>query len=277
MSKPITLRGFRVEGRHASQFLQGKLTADLSALTYGQWTHAAYCSIKGKVLVNLRVAHCGTHFLLLTSTALNEPIRQHLQRFTLHQDVSLHPDVRTVFYLPPTLQQSRTIQFVSENRLCLHDNAGPSLWIGEAPEQAPLDDNSAANYLIQAGIAQITPATADQFLPQMLDMERLGGLSFRKGCYIGQEVIARTQYKAPIRRHLSRLQGKNATLPEPGSSLVADETSVGVVILSAREGKKNHLLAVVQDRFRKHTLLDRQTGNAYRLISPSFTTPEADT
>jgi folate-binding protein YgfZ len=98
--------------------------------------------------------------------------------------------------------------------------------------------------LVLAGEAEVQAATRELFLPQMLDYDRDGTVSFRKGCYTGQEVVARTHYRGGVKRHLRQLCGSGAP-PAPGSAVHAGERLAGTVAESASDGGDGFLLLAV--------------------------------
>ena len=92
------------------------------------------------------------------------------------------------------------------------------------------------------------PATRELFIPQMLNLQAVGGVSFKKGCYTGQEIVARMQYLGKLKRRLYRLQLDASELPEPGTPLFAPThgSSIGEVVLAAHAEQGIELLAVLQ-------------------------------
>ena len=103
--------------------------------------------------------------------------------------------------------------------------------------------------LIKKGLAFIYPETSLLFTPQMLDWEKHGGVSFTKGCYVGQEIVARTQHLGKLKRHLHKLTIADATtLVLPGTELTnSDGEVIGIVCDAAFDGKTHYALAVIQD------------------------------
>lgn len=101
---------------------------------------------------------------------------------------------------------------------------------------------------IRAGIGQVMPSTRELFIPQMLNLQAVGGVSFKKGCYTGQEIVARMQYLGKLKRRLYRLSLNTAELPEPGTQLFAPShnSAIGEVVLAANAGQTIELLAVLQ-------------------------------
>jgi folate-binding protein YgfZ len=101
---------------------------------------------------------------------------------------------------------------------------------------------------IRAGIGQVMPSTRELFIPQMLNLQAVGGVSFKKGCYTGQEIVARMQYLGKLKRRLYRVKLDAAELPEPGTQLFSPNhgSSIGEVVLAAHAGQHIELLAVLQ-------------------------------
>jgi folate-binding protein YgfZ len=101
---------------------------------------------------------------------------------------------------------------------------------------------------IRAGIGQVMPSTRELFIPQMLNLQAVGGVSFKKGCYTGQEIVARMQYLGKLKRRLYRLQLEASELPEPGTPLFSPThgSSIGEVVIAARAEQNIELLAVLQ-------------------------------
>ena len=102
---------------------------------------------------------------------------------------------------------------------------------------------------VHAGIAHVTRATSESFLPQMLDYDQLGAVSFTKGCYLGQEIVARTQHRGQPKRHLHRLRWNGTPMPAAGEALLgADDRSAGTLVNAAATGASGgDALAVLND------------------------------
>ncbi|PXC09085.1 folate-binding protein YgfZ, partial [Pseudomonas aeruginosa] len=118
----------------------------------------------------------------------------------------------------------------------------------EHSREAPLDDWLLGQ--VRAGIGQVFGATRELFIPQMINLQAVGGVSFKKGCYTGQEIVARMQYLGRLKRRLYRLALDADEVPAPGTGLFSPvhSTSVGEVVLAARTPENSvELLAVLQD------------------------------
>lgn len=101
---------------------------------------------------------------------------------------------------------------------------------------------------IRAGIGQVMPQTRELFIPQMLNLQAVGGVSFKKGCYTGQEIVARMQYLGKLKRRLYRLSLDAPQMPEPGTPLFSPShnSSIGEVVIAAKADQSVELLAVLQ-------------------------------
>jgi tRNA-modifying protein YgfZ len=102
---------------------------------------------------------------------------------------------------------------------------------------------------VRAGVGQVFGATRELFIPQMINLQAVGGVSFKKGCYTGQEIVARMQYLGKLKRRLQRLSVAQGELPVVGSELFSPVhgSSVGEVVLAAATEGGAELLAVLQE------------------------------
>lgn len=170
----------RLSGADAENFLQGQLSADLRALTPDQPLWASYNSPKGRMLAVLQVRRSGDAIELRMPAALIEPVAKRLRMFVMRSKV--------VIALPE-----------------------PHAIDPEAERQ----DRAA---LILAGVPVVYPETQDRWVAQMANLDRLGGIGFDKGCYTGQEVIARLHYLGNLKKRLFRISGMG-TPPAAGTAI----------------------------------------------------------
>lgn len=244
MKSQSSLSILQIAGSEAETYLQNLLTADIRTVADGHWTNAAFCSPQGKVQAMLRIARIEKNYFVLIPETLSESIAKRWKLFSLNRPVQLIPRAELEASAVGGTERSAALE---NNRLSFGGINGFTA-----------ADNIAARF------AQILPATQDQFLPQMLGLEENGGLSYAKGCYIGQEIIARAHSRAPVRRHLQLLQSETAQNSPlaAGDTLYAEEQAAANIIESYIENDRLIALAVVQDRYADSLLSDAQ-GNRY--------------
>jgi len=261
-------------GADARTFLHAQLSCDLEDLADDAAVYGAYCTAKGRVLANFLLwSEAGTFFMLLPRS-LAAGIRKRLQMFVLRSKVTLGDasDDRVAFGLAGARAREAVMALagtVPTGSLKIARGGGVTALAidgGRFVVIAPLAQAAAAwdrvagaltpvgascwEWLeIAHGLPWITPATQDQFVPQMANLELIGGVSFRKGCYPGQEIVARTQYLGKPKRRLFLAHVDAEASPAPGDALVADggDQSAGTVVNAAPAPEGGFdLLAVVQ-------------------------------
>jgi tRNA-modifying protein YgfZ len=215
---PLTHLGLiRARGADAAKFLQGQLTNDVSGIGSGQARLAGFCSAKGRLQASFIVWKLADDELLLACAAsVLQTTMKRLSMFVLRAQCKLS-DASTELPLLGALG-ARALDLVGDTpawgvravpdgtALRLPDVDGvPRALLAIAPGAAPAADlpTDAWRLLeVRSGIPTIEAATVEQFVPQMLNYELIGGVDFQKGCYPGQEVVARSQYRGTIKRRM---------------------------------------------------------------------------
>ena len=192
-------------GADAISFLHGQLTQDIALLACGDSAPAALCNPKGRVLASMHALRVGEEeVLLILSADVLEAIRARLARYVLRAKVQL-ADASSRWKLRGLMGEvGNAAAGAHIIPLPPADGTPRALWVGsaDAPEPAgtPLDAAAWLYAEIRSGAARVGAATSGAFVPQMLAYESLGALNFKKGCYPGQEVVARSQYRGAIKR-----------------------------------------------------------------------------
>jgi folate-binding protein YgfZ len=235
----------RASGEDAAGFLHNLLTNDINHLAEGQARHAGLCTPKGRLIASFLIWREGGDYLLQLSADILPAILKKLSMYVLRSKVKL-ADIsaeRTLVGIVggefgPAEQMTTaplaggTAIRLDADRCVLALPAGQPL--PELPPAGSLDDWHLAE--ISAGIPRITAATQEAFTPQMVNYElpAVGGVSFQKGCYPGQEIVARTQYLGKVKRRMFRVKlesefppGTDVFTPEAG------EQHCGAVVLTA--------------------------------------------
>jgi tRNA-modifying protein YgfZ len=241
----------RAHGADAASFLHGQLTNDVATLAEGEARLAGYCSAKGRLLASFLVWRSGDDLLLACAADLLAATLKRLRMFVLRarctlSDASAEVPLRglagpaAMAWLgdaAPAIGRSTVREGATVIRLA--DGAGTSRFLlagaGAAPPQPPLDARAWRWLEVQSGIARVELATAEQFVPQMLNYELVGGVDFGKGCYPGQEVVARSQYRGTIKRRSLLFQTAAAAVAGATEVFHSEDPSqpAGQVVMAA--------------------------------------------
>jgi tRNA-modifying protein YgfZ len=265
----------RAQGEQTADFLHGQLTQDMQQLGPHDWRLAGYCSAKGRLLATLTVWRRSSDELLLACSAdLLPATLKRLSMFVLRAKCKLTDasaelplwglagdGVQAALGLTTALaqQQHRALDGGSLLRLAdarLGLQTVPRyLWAGaQAPglqaagaapaSAAPFTPLSAEHWRwleVHSGVPRLVQATSEQFVPQMVNLEMVGGVNFQKGCYPGQEVVARSQYRGTLKRRAFVLHGP---LPlHPGQEIFHSQDPgqpAGMVVLSGTWAAAEH-------------------------------------
>ncbi|KTB67602.1 MULTISPECIES: YgfZ/GcvT domain-containing protein [Pseudomonas] len=269
---PLTHEGvLAVRGSDAAKFLQGQLTCNLNYLSDTQASLGARCTQKGRMQSSFRILLQGDGVLLAMATELLEPQLADLKKYAVFSKSKLTDEsaawarfglsnadqTLATFGLELPADTDSVVRTdtliairVSANRAELWVPAEHVATIGQqlASQLQQADLNAWLLGQIRAGIGQVMPQTRELFIPQMLNLQAVGGVSFKKGCYTGQEIVARMQYLGKLKRRLYRLSLDAAHLPEPGTPLFSPNhnSAIGEVVIAAKADQSIELLAVLQ-------------------------------
>ncbi len=258
----------RVEGDDRIQFLQGQLTQDINLISQDKALYAGFCNPKGRVLAFMLcyVAHESIHIQL--DNSIKESILKKLKMYVLRSKVSLNlleETFTSIGFVGTKALVERNIQ-IPKNHLDIvqyqdvmiirigqdgerYQLMGEASKVNEfiklnfsAYSTMSLDDWNNLNIL--DGIPDIYPTTQEAFIPQSLNMDLIEGINFKKGCYTGQEIVARTHYLGKVKRRMYRAFIKSQVDLNPGDQILnknGEET--GQLVRSAKENNdKTNLL-----------------------------------
>ncbi len=247
-----------VSGSDVTTFLQGQITADLRTITATQPGFSAYCNAKGRIRALFRIfLHQECYFLQLPIGVLPsvlatlkkyarfskvklEDVSEQWQRVGLwltHADLNTLDlmDLKNIILVPlPSPKPYKRFELIGSPTVV------KPLWIQLlGSETSKISDFDAWKSLdIKAHIPEIWPETIEQFLPHSLNLPALDAVSFNKGCYCGQEIVARMEYRSNAAQKLFNIVTKNTEhIPIPGTSLYAEDGSgemIGTVVSASR-------------------------------------------
>ncbi len=248
-----------VKGRDARSFLQGQLSNDLLGIERHPGMLAASCNRQGRVLATMRLAAEGEDVLMVLQRALAPTLVGQLSAFVLRADVrfedrSPRMSVAGLLDAEPDAHWSQAAaaaaglaMMVASPRRILLAGTRPALdaALAAIPRSTPDDWERVT---IEDGEPSIMPPTAALWLPQMLNLDLIGGVSFGKGCFVGQEIVARSQHLGRVKRRMLRYVGPPDAAMQPAQALFSGEVLAAQVVTTAQDDTATHCLAVVELR-----------------------------
>lgn len=268
---PLSHEGIlAVRGSDAGKFLQGQLTCNINYLSLEHAGLGARCMVKGRMQSSFRILPEGNGYLLAMASDLLEAQLADLKKYAVFSKATLSDE--SAAWVRFGLQQgdaalqalglsvpaSAGVTVRHDGLIAITASAGRiELWVPadnaarvRETLAATLPEGSLNDWLlgqIRAGIGQVMGPTRELFIPQMINLQAVDGVSFKKGCYTGQEIVARMQYLGKLKRRQYRLALAEQQAPAPGAEIFSPThgSSVGEVVLAASTGQGCELLAVL--------------------------------
>ena len=266
----------RFAGPDAQAFLQGQLSCDVAALKPGRSTYGAHCTPKGRMLASFLLWRAGEQdFYLQLPASLREAIQRQLTKFILRSKVKAtdasgewtptgvagdgagEAVQRATGLAPERVHDAAisadamVVRLPMERYEVLAARDQSTRVLAALAEGGEKKDTGHWDWLeIAAGIPMVLPETQEALVPQMVNLDLIGGVSFEKGCYPGQEIVARMHYRGTLKQRMVRAHVGTAETIAPGTRLYSaafGDQACGTVINAARspEGGTD-LLAAIQ-------------------------------
>jgi hypothetical protein len=264
----------RFIGAEAQTFLHNQLTCDVAALASGKSTYGGYCNPKGRVLATFLLWRRGEDFFMLLPSPLREPTQKQLSKYILRAKVKAEAADEWALFGVAGKDAGALVEHAVGAAPAMDHNvaeASGTMVIklpGEryqivAPREkaravlASLDSGSEKaapehwDWLdIRAGVPVILPATQEAFVPQMVNLDLIGGVSLTKGCFPGQEIVARMHYRGTLKQRMYLASIATTDRLQPGDKLYSPdfgEQACGTIVNAAPspEGGQD-VLAVIQ-------------------------------
>ena len=253
-----------VAGPDAQSFLQGQLTCDVNTLSLNSSTYGSYCNPKGRVLATFLLWHSAGGYFLQLPAGLREAIQKRLALYVLRAKVSVTDAgaggttlglagqdtaarIERVLGAVPRAEhalaqtpEATAIRLPLERYLVLAARDTAPAILAKVAQDAAAAAPEYWDWLdIRAGVPAITAPTQGEFVPQMLNQDLIGGLSFSKGCYPGQEIVARMHFLGRLksRLYLASVAAEPGNGPRPGDKLYSPdlgEQASGTIVNAAR-------------------------------------------
>jgi len=265
----------RFDGDETRTFLHNQLSCDVAGLAPDQSTYGAYCTAKGRMLASFLLWQSEQGFFMQLPSSVREAIQKQLTKFILRSKVKatdVSGDTAIIGVAgkdAATLVRSVVGQAPEAVNDVVHTDSATAIRlpvdryeIAVARDKAPgilkalfagaekADPEHWEWFDIRAGIPTILPATQEAFVPQMVNLDLIGGVSFEKGCYPGQEIVARMHYRGTLKQRMYLANIAGSDQPQPGAKLFSagfGEQACGTIVNSARSPDGGHdVLAVIQ-------------------------------
>lgn len=265
-----------VTGDDAAKFLQGQLSINTATPTYENACLATLCNPKGRIVSLFHIAQTTGGFRLFMPKDTILACINHLKKYGVFYKIEINQ-----------MNQQRVLGIISESNIELtHKNSTlpetniystvSRMLLVSLPMDKPItelaqefslqvtsEENSWYWELAQNRICWLTEQSVEQFLPHNLNLPALSAVDFKKGCFTGQEVIARMQYKGKLKQHLQLLKSQSDTDILPGTKLIQDEKNVAEVICAThRRGKGSLVLAIMKDSANKQQIFTSAAKNS---------------
>jgi len=234
MVKLSHLSALNFSGADAGNFLHNQLSADVNGLAAGDATFACYCEPKGRVLALLLVQRIEAGYHVILSAALAQAVAERLKIYRLRAkvDIEIMHDLAVLGFADDEASPALAVPLPGGRRKLALLAADQSTGADEALQEAWRFAD------LQSGICWLGEKASGEFLPQMLGFEELGAVNYRKGCYPGQEIVARTHYLGKVKRHPRLLDCRLSARPQPMDKLdiLADGQPHEAVVVESATG-----------------------------------------
>jgi folate-binding protein YgfZ len=258
---PLTHLGLiQLEGIDARQFLQGQVTCDVGLLSNNNSIFGAKCTPKGRTLTNFQLHEiCDDKLLMIMHRSLIDLVIKDLSKYAAFYKVTLI-DATELYAIFGLVNVTLDYQFDVSSSFSYKDgrelvavsgNHATDLWNELSKISTVAGYNSWETLNIQSGIPILQKETSGSFVPQMLNLDYLDAISFSKGCYTGQEVVARMRYLGKLKRKMYRINRTSNQIVPPGTPCYVEDINQisGYVISSVQiDSNFQELLAVLTDQ-----------------------------
>ena len=261
-----------IKGGDSAEFLQGQMTQDIYSIKDSEATLTSVLNPQGRIISTAFVFKWGESFILMVSNEVLDKLISWLSRFILRSEVEITKLEDSIFGLnQENAKKLCNILNVETNDISFESDESCLKTIEADDERAfligksenLLDDLSISTLTtkdwkmsdINAGIPIIYGENIEKFIPQMVNLDLINGISFSKGCYTGQEIVARVQHKGKVKQRMFRITGKASNKKiNSGSAIFFADTKVGTVIESLEDNGHINALGVINNDASKKEL-----------------------
>ena len=264
-----------IKGDDSAEFLQGQMTQDIYSIEDSKASVTSILNPQGRIVSTAFVFKWGESFILILNNEVRDKLITWLSRFILRSRVEITKSEDFIFGLNQEYAKELCSSLNVEAKDIGFESDESCLKTIEADEKRAFLVCKSENFLdglsiaalstkdwkmadISAGIPTIYKENIEKFIPQMVNLDLINGISFSKGCYTGQEIVARVQHKGRVKQRMFHITGKaNNKKIDSGTAILCEDTKVGTVIESLEDNGQMHALGVIKnDASKKRLVLD---------------------
>jgi len=264
-------------GSDAKEFLQGQMTQDINTISDQSYKMTSILNPKGRIIVTGLIKEFKGNIFFIISKDLSEDCVQWLSRYILRSDVKISIEKNYIFGLNNENQKQLFKYDENQQQLNISQiSMDHSRYILLADDEASLKNKSIESINesewilsdIKRGLPILSKESSEKYIPQMINLDLLEGISFSKGCYTGQEVVARVQHRGKIKQRMFHITTEsNKCEIEHQSEIMHENSKVGSLVNSIINKDILHSLAVINiDDSEKKLILKGKTLNVNSLI-----------
>jgi len=259
----------QAEGADAAAFLQGQFSQDVLKLEDQGACFAGLSNPKGRLIANTYIYKNSSElYLLVLPNAMLAEVQKQLSKYVMRSKVKFSQRTDLNLYGLWNAENDHLKDFKHTLKLAEHANLYFAICENEIQANLQTEQEWAFNRILNA-IPEVNPETQEHFVAQMLNMDVLNGISFQKGCYTGQEVIARMQHLGRIKRRTLLLETNKNYLP--GEKIQHADKTIGEVVDSIEFDTQKFILAVIQlDKLRDINNEDLYQKSGFKIFKPAY-------
>ena len=237
------LRVLTISGEDAGELLQGQMTQDIRKLEDEKIHITSFCNVQGRVIASAFIQGRNDQYDLILSSEIIDDLENHIKRYVLRSKVVIEQSIEKTFgaFKSDVNEDSKeygSLKNDPERVLILSTQAPKSIDNFISTEEWIRCD-------IENKIAIIDKESSEKFIPQMLNLDILDAVSFSKGCYTGQEVVARVQHRGKVKKRMYKINIKETDSVDPHTQIMDQKKSVGNIVLSKKIANDCICLAVI--------------------------------
>ena len=251
MDKLEHLSVIKVSGDDADEFLQGQMTQSTEAINEELLHLTSFCNPQGRIVATALIQSWNENYYLIVSSDLIDDLIAWLSRYILRSKVIIGKEEINIYgigdYEKNNFDKSN-IQSSNQSLKVLSIDKNRSIFLSHNDKEEQLQTISKEDWItqdIKSGLPLINKINTIKYIPQMLNLDDLNAISFTKGCYTGQEVVARVQHRGKIKQRMYQLEIETDDFVSPQVEVRNIDKKVGSVVISAISNNICHALAVI--------------------------------